>query len=317
MTSDANARLGFVGLGAMGAPMVGIMGKSGRVPTLFDIDAALAKDVAARNGASSVPTLAALGAACDVVILMLPNSAIVRQVVLGSDGQGSDGLAASMAKGGLIIDMSSSDPVETRRLGAEIAQSGITLMDAPVSGGVRKAANGTLAIMLGTDDDAAAARATPVLESMGTVYRTGGLGSGHATKALNNYVSAAGLSAACEAVLIGKEFGLDPDRLVEVINASTGRNNATENKLRQFVLNDEFRKAGFSLALMAKDLGLAASLAEATRPDLPGPSATRDLWAAARDRLEDGADHTEIYRYLDSMADPSEAGDGKTDDRDG
>jgi 3-hydroxyisobutyrate dehydrogenase len=209
-----------------------------------------------------------------------------------------DGLAPHLKLGAIIVDMSSSDPMETRKLGESLQAQGSTLLDAPVSGGLRKAVAGTLSILLGGDNTEALEKVFPILSAMGTVLRTGGLGSGHATKALNNYVSAAGLAAACEAVIVGREFGLDPDILVDAINASTGRNNSTENKLKQFVLNEEFATAGFALDLMAKDVALAASLADAMGKALPGLTAARSLWAEAKSELGAGTDHTEIYRHL-------------------
>lgn len=297
MNSETAGRLGFVGIGTMGAPMVRVLRQAGHAPALLDANPAAAEAVAAETGLTVCQDGASLGAICDVVILMLPRSDIVRAVCLGASG-----LASGMAAGSVIVDMGSSDPQETRRLGGDLAGRGITLLDAPVSGGVRKAAAGTLAIMLGADDAAAAARVLPVLQAMGRVLRTGGLGSGHASKALNNYVSAAGLAAACEALIIGREFGLDPGTLVDVLNASTGRNNSTENKLAQFVLSGAFRDAGFALDLMAKDVALAQGLSDSLGVDLPGVAAARSLWAAASAALPEGADHTEIFRHLDAMA---------------
>ena len=285
-------RLGFVGTGTMGDPMVRCLCAAGHRPAVQDADTVAAHRVADRDGLKVALDAAALGAECDVVILMLPNSAIVREVCLGAGG-----LAEGM-QGGIVVDMSSSDPVETRRLGVELKARGITLLDAPVSGGLRKAQDGTLAIMLGGDDDAAMADVTPVLESMGRVFRAGPLAAGHATKALNNYISAAGLVATCEAVLVGQDFGLDPAVLTQIVNASTGRNNSTENKLAQFILSGEFRKAGFGLRLMAKDVGLAAALGAHTGRALPGLAAQDAIWTDAAERLDAGADHTEVFSYL-------------------
>ncbi|MDF1749547.1 MAG: NAD(P)-dependent oxidoreductase [Alphaproteobacteria bacterium] len=286
-------KIGFVGIGTMGAPMVHCLAQGGFNPSLFDSSGEAAKEAGARDDLSVAETLTDLGRESDIVILMLPNSAIVRSVCMGDDG-----LAQAMSKGSVIVDMSSSDPIETRKLGAELADLGITLLDAPVSGGVRKAIAGTLAIILGGDNAEEMERVTPILESMGTVFRAGPLAAGHATKALNNYVSAAGLTAACEAVIIGREFGLDPECLTQIINASTGRNNSTENKVVQFILSGEFQAAGFGLGLMAKDVGLAASLSEHVGKPLPGVRAASDTWRAADTTLGKGADHTEIYRYL-------------------
>tara|TARA_R110002124_G_scaffold106535_1_gene258635 strand:+ start:1375 stop:2256 length:882 start_codon:yes stop_codon:yes gene_type:complete len=286
-------QLGFIGIGTMGAPMVHCMAQSGLSPLIYDA----VPDVAHKAGKDSklqvASRLSEVGEHAGIVILMLPNSKIVETVCLGAGG-----VARSMAPGSIIVDMSSSDPIRTRKLGAALQELDVTLLDAPVSGGLRKAIDGSLAIMLGGDDIAAMDLATPVLESMGKVFPAGGLAAGHATKALNNYVSAAGLAAACEAVLIGQEFGLDPERLIEIINASTGRNNSTENKVRQFILSENFKGAGFGLGLMAKDVGLAASLSDHVGQNLPGVRAAADMWRAAEGSLEKGADHTEIFSFL-------------------
>lgn len=148
------------------------------------------------------------------------------------------------------------------KLGEELEKRGLNMVDAPVSGGVRRAVDGSLAIMIG-GDPASVARVKPVLEALGrSIFETGPLGSGHAMKALNNFVSAAGLTAACEALAVGKKFGLDPEQMVDILNVSTGRNNSTENKMKPFILSGSY-DGGFSLALMAKDLRVAADLADA------------------------------------------------------
>lgn len=290
------ASLGFVGIGTMGDPMVHCLAAAGHHPLIHDANPAAAARVAERDGLTSAPAARDVGAVCDVVILMLPDSAIVRDVCLGS-GE----LAGAMKPGSVIVDMSSSDPIETRKLGAELKEMGITLLDAPVSGGVRKARDGTLAIMLGGDDAAAMDKVEPILTGMGKVFRAGPLAAGHATKALNNYVSAAGLVAACEAVIVGRDFGLDPAVLTQIVNASTGRNNSTENKIAQFVLSGKFRDAGFALRLMTKDVGLAAGLGRHTGHDFPGLAALSSIWKDAAEDLDPAADHTEIFRYLESL----------------
>jgi len=294
--------LGFVGIGTMGAPMVGCLVAGGHAPVLLDADADAARRVAERHGLTVAPDAATLGRNCATVVLMLPDSSVVREVCLGPAG-----LAEGM-RGGTIVDMSSSDPVQTKQLGAELAARGITLVDAPVSGGVRKARDGTLAIMLGGNDADTMTAVEPMLSALGRVFRAGPLAAGHATKALNNYVSAAGLMAACEAVIVGRDFGLDPARLTEIINASTGRNNSTENKMAQFILSGAYRDAGFAMSLMAKDVGLAAALGAHTGHDLPGLAAVSAVWAEAARHLGPGSDHTEVMRFLENL--DGAAGDG-------
>jgi 3-hydroxyisobutyrate dehydrogenase len=148
----------------------------------------------------------------------------------------------------------------------------------------------------GSGTDIAAVR--PLLEAMGkSIFETGPIGSGHAMKALNNYVSAAGLLAACEALRVGAKFGLDPVLMTDVLNASTGRNNSTEVKLKPFVIPKNY-SSGFSMALMTKDLRTADHLA--CQLDVPAPfsHACTALWARALDELGSEADHTAIDAFM-------------------
>jgi 3-hydroxyisobutyrate dehydrogenase len=292
------ARVGFVGLGQMGVPMASNLLKAGFSLTVFDADAgALRAFCAAHPRADAATGVRALGQACTVVITMLPNGAIVREVVIDA----ADCLAAGLAKGATVVDMSSSSPVGTRELGARLAERGVALIDAPVSGGVKRAIDGSLAIMAG-GDAGVIDRCEPLLAAMGQqVFRTGGLGTGHAMKALNNYVSAAGFAAAAEAVLAGARFGLEPATVVSVLNASTGRNNSTENKFPQQVLTRRFA-AGFSLGLMVKDLRTALEVARATGMPAPMAEATLEQWARSEELLGAQADHTAMALYIEHLA---------------
>ena len=293
-----STRVGFIGIGNMGTPMAGHLAKGGWKVTVLDTDPAKVAGFSKEHGAAAAASLTELGTASDVVITMLPDGHVVRRVALGKDGKG-DSLVAGLAKGAVIIDMSSSAPVGTRELGADLAKQGVSLIDAPVSGGVRGAVAATLAIMLG-GDKAIADRCDPLLALMGKRFYVGSLGAGHAAKVLNNYVSAAGLAAAAEAVLIAQRFGIDPQTLINVINASTGRNNSTENKFAQFILNGKFN-SGFALGLMAKDISLAMEVAQAC--DVPAElgQATLELWKKAEQAVGGTADHTEIARFVNEQ----------------
>ena len=228
---------------------------------------------------------------------MLPDSAVVKKVLFGESG-----LAAHLKKGSVVIDMSSSNPSVTRELGPRLEQTGVGFIDAPVSGGVKRAVDGSLAIMVG-GEQALIERVKPLLLTMGkTIVETGMLGSGHAMKALNNYVSAAGLLAACEALKVGTDFGIAPDKIVAVLNAGSGKNNSTENKLMQFVVSGLFN-SGFSLALMRKDINIATDLAKSIGSETLLGDVLLKSWTDADAKLK-GADHTEIYR----MVEPSGAG---------
>jgi len=281
------AKVAVIGLGNMGQPMAACIARAGYQVVGFDLSAdARAKFVAAGGKAASNVAEAVSDAA--VVITLLPDGKIVRAAI--------EGMKAHLARGTVVIDMSSSAPVGTKALGEELIAAGIAFIDAPVSGGVKRAIDGTLAIMAGGDSKTLD-KATPVLQAMGkSVFHAGPLGAGHAAKALNNYVSAAGLAAAAEAVAIAERFGIDPNTLVDVFNASTGRNNSTENKLKQFIISQTFN-SGFSLALMAKDIRTADDLAHQLGVPAPLADEVAAQWDAALEMLGSSADHTEIGRY--------------------
>ena len=288
-------RIGFIGIGNMGNPMAANLVKAGWRLAVYDVDAGKARDFAAAHGTTASANLTELARASDVVVTMLPDGHIVRRVVLGAAAD-DDALVRGLAKGATVIDMSSSAPVGTRELGKELERYGISLLDAPVSGGVRGAVAATLAIMIG-GDEALATKHDDLFGAMGKRFYVGALGSGHAAKVLNNYVSAAGLLAAAEAVHVGERFGIDAHVLIKVINASTGRNNSTENKFEQFILNGKFN-AGFTLGLMAKDITLAMEVAQAMNVDAELGHATLALWKKAERALGGSADHTAIAKYV-------------------
>lgn len=290
-------RIGFVGLGQMGAPMARNLARAGFALAVADASADAVQRLAAEVACEAPRDLKSLGASCHVVITMLPDGNVVRDVVLG----GGDALAAGLAPGAIVIDMSSSSPVGTRELGRALAGRSVALVDAPVSGGVKRAIDGSLSIMAGGDPDTIE-RVRPVLAAMGRqIFLTGALGSGHAMKALNNYVSAAGFAAAAEAVLAGSRFGLDPATMVAILNASTGKNNSTENKFPQFVLPRRFA-SGFSLGLMVKDLRTALDVAHATGTPAPLGEACVEAWARAEQLLGGQADHTAMVQYWERLA---------------
>lgn len=285
--------VGFVGIGKMGLPMATRIATHGYRLQAYDTSAAALAAICAVSGVQAANSLADIGRSCEVVILMLPDSAVVKKVLFGD----KDGLAAHLKRGSVVIDMSSSNPSVTRELGPRLEAEGVGFIDAPVSGGVKRAVDGSLAIMAG-GEPALIARVKPLFLTMGkAIIETGMLGSGHAMKALNNYVSAAGLLAACEALKVGADFGIAPDKIVAVLNAGTGRNNSTENKLMQFVVSGKFN-SGFSLALMRKDINIATDLAKSVGADTLLGEVLLKSWTDAESKLK-GADHTEIYRMLE------------------
>jgi len=273
--------VGFIGLGRMGELMSANLARAGFTLRTWD---------KAKKGSCSSARDAASGA--DVLITMVPDGKAVAEAVLAA--------LPGLKRGAVVVDMSSSDPATTRMLGKRLAARGVAMVDAPVSGAVAKARDGTLAIMVG-GKAADVARVRPVLAKMGTdIFACGALGAGHATKALNNYLGAAGTIAGFEALLIGQAFGLDPKTLVDVINASTGKNSTTERKIPQQVFTKAFA-SGFKLSLMAKDVGIAAQLGSDTRVPAPYLKQTLAHWRRAERALPEGADHTEIYKYLAAL----------------
>jgi 3-hydroxyisobutyrate dehydrogenase len=275
-----------VGVGNMGAPMAACIARAGDSVTVFDSSPARAQQVATAHGCRAAATLEELSAA-DFIITMLPTGQVVSDLYL------RDGLARHLRRGTIAIDMSSSDPTGTRKLGAALAEFGIVLIDAPVSGGVPRAVLGTLAIMIGGDDRQAIERARPLLRSMGDrLFDTGGLGTGHAMKALNNFVAAAGFAACAEALIAGERFGLDPTRMVEILNVSTGRNFHTDMVLREHVISGKFA-TGFALGLLAKDVKIAADLTRDLNFDAPLVRLVSARFDQARDALGYARDNSE------------------------
>lgn len=295
------AAVGFIGLGQMGVPMAARLARAGFSVKAYDRAETARRGFETAAGIMAVESAAAACRDVAAVVTMLPDGKAVREVLCGAHGQ--EGALTGAAAGTCVIDMSSSSPIDTLALAETLKPRGFSVVDAPVSGGVKRALDGTLSIMVG-GEAAAARRALPLFQPLGgAIFRTGPLGSGHAMKALNNYVSAAGLAAAAEAVIVGSHFGLDPLVIVDVLNASTGRNNSTENKLKQQVLSGEFA-AGFSLGLMAKDLRTAADIARHLGVAAPLADACQALWSEADRTLGAGADHTEIFRYLTQLQAP-------------
>ncbi|MDB6049401.1 MAG: 2-hydroxy-3-oxopropionate reductase [Pseudomonas sp.] len=286
-------RIGFIGLGMMGLPMTTCLSKAGHALFLADADAGRLSEIATSLGATRLDTDNAKS--LDVLITMLPNSAIVESVLLGSEG--SQGWAAVLPRGAIVIDMSSSEPARSRELGLKLKALGLDYLDAPVSGGVKRAVDGTLAILVG-GELAVMERCRSLLDAMGkNILHIGTAGSGHAAKALNNYVSAAGLMATVEALHVAKRFGIEPEVMVDVLNASSGRSNTSENKAKQFMLSGSFA-SGFSMQLMNKDLKIARGLADAVDYPLHLGNPAIALWDEVSKQSTPTTDHTEMYRLL-------------------
>jgi 3-hydroxyisobutyrate dehydrogenase len=290
--SAAMKRIAFAGIGNMGWPMAANLVKAGFEVTVCDVVPGRAASFATETGAKAATTPAEAAAGADCVVIIVPTS---KQV-----GEAVEAMLPSLKPGMLVIDMTSGQPGRTREIAAMLEGHGVPMIDCPVSGGVPRAKSGQLAIMVG-GPDAEIDRAEPVLKAMGTsVYRCGDIGAGQAMKALNNLVSAGGYLIGIEALLIGQRFGLDPTTMVDVLNASSGMNNSTQKKFKEYVLSRRF-DAGFGLDLMVKDLSIALEVGRETTTPAPFSALCREMWLAAATTLGPGVDHTAVAKMLEQM----------------
>lgn len=284
----------FIGLGRMGRPMVAHIAQRFRT-AVHDVVPQVVDDVAREVGATPVPDLASLDVAdVEVVILMLPTSTHVEQTLL------EDGLLDRLPSTSLVIDMGSSVPASTQRLAELAAARGIAYVDAPVSGGVAKAATGDLTMLVGGSDDGIA-RAGAHLEAVGgDIVVVGSSGTGHAAKAINNLVSATNIAVASEAVLRAKAAGIAPERMIDVLNASTGMSQASTVKFVQHILPGTYASR-FAYDLMLKDMGIAMQI-DVPASASPLTAAAYRLLSEGREHLGEQPDHTEIARVYEHLA---------------
>ena len=274
--------IGFIGLGAMGSVMAPLIVKSGYNVYGYDIKANIDKS----SGVNQVQDIKELSS-LDVIIFMLPNGRIVSEMAIK--------LLEKNLKS-VFIDMSSSDPRETQELGKKLKNKDVKFLDAPVSGGVARAITGDLMIMAGGDEKILE-EVSDLLSVLGKVQFAGPLGSGHAIKALNNYVSAAGLISSFEALATARSFGIEPENFLKIINGATGKNNTTEVKLDKFVISEKFN-SGFALDLMVKDVTIANSLIKDISSNKPLSNDVLSHLSEALRTLEGNPDHTEVYKVI-------------------
>jgi 3-hydroxyisobutyrate dehydrogenase len=263
----------------MGTPMAGNLVKKGFSVTLFDATPGRAAQVAGELGCAAAASLEALRSS-EFIVTMLPDGKVVQEVLTHAQ---NGALLKTLQPGCVCIDMSSSEPMLTRATGATLAQRGMTLVDAPVSGARMRAESGTLAIMIGCAAGPLLERVRPVLSAMGSqLFVLGGLGNGHAMKAINNIIGGTTMAAVAEGLALGRHFGLDPATMVDVLNASTGRSFITELVAKEHVIPGKFA-TGFALGLLAKDVRIAADLGEEVDLDLPVFRLVRERFVLARE----------------------------------
>lgn len=291
-------KLAVVGLGNMGGRIAARLIHAGHDITVFDANEAL-RELYARQGAKTSDSLATLAENCDVVLMVLPNAEIVKAVVLGQEGE--PGLITGLRPGSIVVDMTTSIPDVTRALAATLAEQGVHMLDAPVTGGVSKAESGQLTIMVGGAAEVLEQVRPPLTELASAIIHVGETGAGHTAKALNNLISATTLTITAEAMAIGVRMGLDAGKLLDVINNGSGRSGSSELKFPQQVLTGKFER-GFTMSLMVKDLGIALSMGQTYNIPSPVSAAVNELWKSGVSAGMGDRDHTAIVQYVENMA---------------
>lgn len=290
-------RVAFLGLGAIGAPMARHLAVPSFELAVWNRTAAKAgRFVDAHAGVrhAATPADAARGAA--VVVTCLPTSHEVEALL-----DGPDGLLAGMDAGTTLVDCTSGDPVTSRRMAARLAGRGIDFVDAPVSGGTSGAEKGTLTVMVG-GEAATLARVRPVLEAFSErIVHCGDVGAGDAVKAVNNALLAVHVWSTAEGLAALTKAGVDPAIALDVINASSGRSNTSMNLFPERVLTRAFPRT-FRLALLDKDVGIAAEVARAQRTPAPLLQLTAELFRLAHHELGEAADHVEAVQLVERWA---------------
>lgn len=283
----------FIGLGAIGAPMAKQLARPPFELTVWNRTREKAESFGREHGARVAANPAEAAKGSDFVITCLPTSHDVAALL-----DGSTGLLAGFRRGATLADCTSGDPELSRRIAARLGEAGVNFIDAPVSGGVSGAERGALTVMCG-GDAAVFERARPVLESFGSkVVLCGPVGAGHALKAVNNTLLAVNIWSAGEGLAALARAGVDIGVALDVINASSGRSNVTESLFTERVITRAFPRT-FRLALLDKDVGIAASVARSQKVPSPLIQLTSELYRIAHRELGEDADHVEVVKLIE------------------
>ncbi|MCB1516486.1 MAG: NAD(P)-dependent oxidoreductase [Hyphomicrobiaceae bacterium] len=284
--------LGFVGLGRMGGPMVRRLRDAGHEVVVFDMNDE-AVSAAEESGAVRASSAQAVGAAADIVFVSLPTPDIVEAVVVGGIANGG--------RAKTIIDMSTSGPGMAVRVSKALAERDIAWIDAPVSGGIAGAVNGTLAVMA-SGPRAAFDQVEPLLNVFGKVFFVGeAAGLGQVAKLGNNLLAAAAMVVSSEALVMGVKAGIDPNVMIDIINVSSGRNSATQDKFPRSVLPRTF-DFGFATGLSYKDVRMCVDEAEAMGVPMVAGAIIRQMLAVTNARFGPTSDFTSITRVVEEWA---------------
>ena len=288
------ARIGFIGLGAMGGAMAGHLAKNGHAVTGYDVNPARA-EAAARAGVTRAASPAEAAQGADVVMSSLPTPAAVRTAYLGPDG-----VLTRVGAGAVLVDLSTIDPDTWKDVARAAEAQGLACLDAPVSGGPVEAGSGKLVFIVG-GEERVLERCRPIFATLGTeIHHVGPLGSAQIVKIVNNVMSMGNVAVAAEAMVLGVKAGMDPQRLFDILSTSGGR---SHHFLKRFphVLAGDFEPR-FSIALSRKDLGLATRLAESLGVPMLTMSIVRQVYEAAAAAGLDGRDMAAVTVLFERWA---------------
>ena len=291
--SGAAIKVGYVGLGVMGGALARRLMLS-RPMTVYDLRPELMRAFVA-EGAEAAADLPTLAHACDVIMICVPTSADVRTSIFGPGG-----LAEGLSPGKIIVDQTTGDPVQTRAIAADLTRLGVAMVDAPVSGGPRGAAAGTIAIMCGGPEDALATVRVILDEISPNIVHCGEVGHGNVAKLVNNTVAACNRLITLEAATMGFTYGLALDDMAQVINAGTGWNAASERILP--VLGTGERTADFRLELMVKDLRLASRMGMVCGAPMLVANMVRSMFETGMNELGSDAQIDDMAKLFEAMA---------------
>lgn len=287
--------IGFIGLGMMGMPMSKRLVKAGHRVVGYDVDPG-ALEQAKANGAETASSPREVGERCNPVITIVPNSDIVEEVVLGTDG-----VIQGAGEGDILIEMTTAYPMSTLKVAKALEAKGIRMLDAPVSGGVVGAEKGTLSIIVGGDAELFE-ECRPLFEVMGkSIFYMGAVGAGHIMKAVNNFLSGCSMVATSEAVALATKAGLEPKKVVDVLQVSTGRSYATEWKFPRFVLPRKFDD-GFRIELFNKDLDILTRLARELGVPMFTANTVQQIFNFAMGHGHGPKGHTAIAQLIEEWA---------------
>ena len=295
----ASTVVGWIGLGNAGMSMASNLANSGFKLIVRDADSDRQQNFAkTKAGTVEVGNTPEAFSNADIIVTMLPNGKVVRDVLLGHDG-----IAPALKRGTVIVETSSSSPFDTRRLGEELDRYGLHLVDSPVTQTrLHDIDTGQATLMVGSNSSEAIAKITPVLQAMAKhVFHMGKLGAGHAMKTLNNYISAAAIVALSDSLVVGQKFGLDPVQMIDVLNVGTGRNFSTSDSYASDALPRKYA-SGYQLALLIKDIGIAKEVFEDQAFSTGLPDLILNDFSQAMSILKPDADHTELLKSWEKRA---------------